>query len=465
MFPGNRLKVLPSLGLGKMCINFSRYSNFGGSTLPGRLAASLSPDILSILASQLKEGCILITGTNGKTTTAYLLAKILSQAGKKIIHNRSGANLISGVTTSFIAESTWSGKINADLGVIEVDEASMPAVASRLRVKAAIVTNLFPDQLDRFGELKHILKIIAQGLNKIDGDGFLLLNADDPLVSSIKKNVRTIYYGIDRLKGASITADQTDIKTCYRCGKKYDYAHIHYAHLGIYRCPGCGIRRPSPQYSIVSHFKKPAQSAAVAIKTPTGVFQFSLKARGFYNIYNALAAISCALILGVREEVIKASLRQFTACFGRMETFAIENKMVELALIKNPVGANEVLRTIVEEDGEITLMLAVNDKYADGTDVSWLWDVDFEMLAHQDNKIKNIFCSGNRGEEISLRLKYAGIDTRKIKYEEDLNIIFRESLSNTPDGGKLPILLTYTAMLELRKIINKMGYGKKFWEE
>ncbi len=433
--------------------------------MPGRLASSLSPHILSILASQLKEGCILITGTNGKTTTAYLLASILSRAGKKIIHNRSGANLISGVTTPFIAESSWSGKINADLGVIEVDEASMPAVASRLRVKAALVTNLFPDQLDRFGELEHTLELIAQGLDEVDREGFILLNADDPLVSSIRKDVRIIYYGIDGLKGASKIKGQTDIKTCYRCGKKYDYLHIHFAHLGLYQCPGCGVRRPLPHYSIVSHYKKPGKSTEIAIKTPGRLFHVSLKTPGFYNLYNALAAISCALTLGVREDVIKTSLRQFTASFGRMETLSVGEKIVEIILIKNPVGANEVLRTLVEEDGEITLMMAINDKYADGTDVSWLWDVDFEMLAHQDNKIKNIFCSGNRGEEISLRLKYAGIDTRKIKYEEDLNIIFRESLSNTPDGGKLPILLTYTAMLELRKIINKMGYGKKFWEE
>ncbi len=466
--PGKRLKVLPGLYLGKMCINLSRYTNFGGSTLPGRLAAGISPQLLPILAAQLKEGCILITGTNGKTTTAHLLAHILSQAGKKVIHNRSGANLLPGVTTSFIAESSWLGKIKADLGIIEVDEVSMPAVASQLKVKAALVTNLFPDQLDRFGEPKQILKLIIKGLQGIQGeDGFLLLNADDPLVSSIiKEDLQTIYYGIDDTKDVLQGISQaTDLKTCTRCGKKLTYLHTHFAHLGLYHCIGCGVKRPLPQYSIVSHHKKPAQGTAVAIKTPTGIFYVKLNTPGFYNLYNFLAAISCALALGVEEGVINSSLHHFTSCFGRMETLLIEKRFVELILIKNPVGANEVLRTLAEAGREMTLMIAINDQYADGLDVSWLWDVDFEKLVSLENKITGIFCSGTRRKEISLRLKYAGIDTAIIKGEERLSKTFRDSLNSTPAGGKLQVLVTYTAMLELRKAINTMGYGKKFWEE
>ena len=278
MFMGDRLKVLPGLCLGKMYISLSKFTHFGGSTLPGRLALGLSPRVLSMLASQLKEGCILITGTNGKTTTAHLLAGILSRAGKKIIHNGSGANLISGVTTAFVAESSHLGKINADLGVIEVDEASMPAVASRLNVKAALVTNLFPDQLDRFGELEHTLELISRGLDGVKKEGFLLLNADDPLIASIKKETRTIYYGLENFKKSIKVKEQAGSKICYHCGKKYDYLHVHFAHLGLYQCPGCGARRPLPHYSIVSCHKKNENTVA-NIKTPTGHFPFPLKFR------------------------------------------------------------------------------------------------------------------------------------------------------------------------------------------
>lgn len=450
----DRLKALPGLSLGKMYLYFRRFSRFGGSTLPGRLALGLSPCILAVLASQLKEGCILVTGTNGKTTTAHLLASILSQAGKKVIHNRSGANLISGVTTSFVAESSWLGKVNADFGVIEVDEAAMPAVASRLKVKAVIVTNIFPDQLDRFGGPGHTLDLISRGLNAIAREGFILLNADDPLVSSISKTVPAFYYGIDALTEMSETKGQTDVKaTCRRCGEKLEYLHVHYAHLGLYRCPGCGFRRPLPHYSITACQKKSEKSAVLDIKTPGSLLPVSLNIPGFYNLYNALAAVACALRFGIGEAQIKETLRGFAASFGRMEKLSVGGKTVELALIKNSAGANEILRTLADADDEITLMFAINDRYADGTDVSWLWDVDFEILSFWGGKIAKIFCSGSRGEEMSLRLKYAGVDTGMIKYEANLEKTFQEGLHCTPAGGKLQILLTYTAMQELQKIM------------
>lgn len=465
MFINDYMKVIPGLFVGKFCITFSRYFNFGGSTLPGKLASCISPHLLSILASQLKEGSILITGTNGKTTTAYLLAGILSRAGKKVIHNRTGANLIFGVTTPFIAESTYVGKIKADVGVLEVDEASMPAVASQLPVKGVIVTNLFPDQLDRFGELQYTLDLIARGIDSLDKNSFILLNADDPLVSSLKKDVRTIYYGIDDVKGASgLNGHASDIKMCYRCGNKYEYIHTHFAHLGIYKCPGCGLSRPRPQYSIISRFNKPNNNTEVAIKIPGSLFRIPVKIPGFYNLYNVLAAVSCALELGVKKNVIKSSLQDFTAAFGRMELLDIGGKKIYLILIKNPTGANEVLRTLMEEDIETSLIFAINDRYADGTDVSWLWDADFELLADPHNKIRFIFCSGTRGEDMAVRLKYAGIDTKLIKYEKDMRKAFIEGLNQTPKGGVLQLMLTYTALLELRKIINEMGYGSKFWE-
>ncbi len=469
MLLNDYMKVIPGLFVGKLCITFCRYFNFGGSTLPGKLASSISPRILSVLSSQPRGGNILITGTNGKTTTAYLLAAILSRAGKTIIHNRTGANLIQGVTTSFIAGSTYAGKIRADLGVLEVDEASMPAVASRLPVRGVIITNLFPDQLDRFGELQCTLDLISRGIDSLGKKSFLLLNADDPLVSSIKKDLRIIYYGIDDVKKAPGFNDHasdhaSNVKICYRCGKKYEYIHTHYSHLGIYRCPGCGLSRPRPQYSIISRFIKPDQSAAAAIKIPGGLFRVPVKIPGFYNLYNVLAAVACALELGIKKDVIRSSLQDFTAAFGRMEMLHIEGKIIYLALIKNPTGANEVLRALVSEGAGASLLFAINDGYADGTDISWLWDVNFEVLADPQNKIRFIFCSGSRGEDMAVRLKYTGLDTKLIKHEKDLGKAFKEGLNQTPSGGVLQLMLTYTALLELRKIINEMGYGNKFWE-
>ncbi len=464
----HRFRLLLALWLGKIAFWLSRLAGRGGSSLPGRVARLVYPGILTALAYQTDRGNVVITGTNGKTTTANMVAGILRVAGWRYTHNRTGANLVNGLTSAFLESASPGGRVRSEVGLLEVDEATMPRAVVEVRPRVAVVTNFFRDQLDRYGELEHTVRLAGAALQRLGPHGVAVLNADDPLVAGLGSGLpcRTIYYGIeDSGAGRGEAFQAADAKFCISCGRPYIYEVYYCAHLGRYRCPHCSRRRPDPQ--VYAHRVGAAgmEGTWLEVSTPAGFVDFLLPVPGLYNVYNALAAISCAVALGLDLRRVREGLASYSSAFGRMEALEVNGRRVRLVLVKNPAGFNEVLRTVLREKGPKYLMLAINDRYADGTDISWLWDVDFELLGQGSEA--SVFCmaSGLRGEDMWLRLKYAGLPPSRLHLESNLREALSRSLERVPPGETLYVLPTYTAMLELREILHRLGYTRKYWED
>ncbi|MCR4398297.1 MAG: Mur ligase family protein [Firmicutes bacterium] len=438
----------------------------GGSTLPGRVALLLDPRILSKLAARVRLGNLVVTGTNGKTTTSRMIGAVARKAGLRVVSNRSGANLIYGVASSYIQASDLLGRPDADVGIIEVDEATVPTATRELNAHGAVATNFFRDQLDRFGELLSTVLLVKKGFLAMPPGSFAVLNCDDPLVSNLGRDYAgpILYYGVeDRSLFASGRAQTADITNCLDCGAALEYDGVFYAHLGLYRCSACGLSRRTPDVALLSYTSRPPGSRLV-VGTPRGELRIDLPVPGAYNAYNALAAISCCLGMGLSPEDIVAGLESYGGSFGRMESLRVGDRTVLIALVKNPAGFNEVIRTVIEGPEAKNLVICINDNYADGTDVSWLWDVDFERLA-APGLVEWVIASGLRAEDMALRLKYAGLDPVLVTIENDLRKALELGLSRLPPGGTLYVLPTYTAMLGIRRVIHDMGYARMFWED
>ncbi|MFZ5435453.1 MAG: MurT ligase domain-containing protein [Bacillota bacterium] len=452
-----RLLFFAALYLSKILIRVLRLTGRGGSTLPGRIARRVYPGILRELAAQPRAVAV-VTGTNGKTTTSTILARILRETGRSVAHNSSGANLLSGVTTSLVSFSDLKGRITADVAVLEVDEATVPLVLEEVPAKVVLVTNFFRDQLDRYGELEHSVSAVRRGLLRLGPDAKAVLNADDPIVASLGDGLsaETVYYGIDdpRLLHRE-TSHASDVKNCGGCGAPLEYDGYFYAHLGWYRCERCASRRPSPHLAAENVELRGGEGTTFSVKGNPG----RMTLPGLYNLYNAMAALGAAVTLGATMEAALAAVESFESAFGRMERLSVEGRKVFMALAKNPTGFNQVLSTLFREGANAPyLMIAINDRIADGRDVSWLWDVDFEVLA--DKQIQFVVVSGLRAYDMAVRLKYAGVCAQKISVEPGLPAAFTQAIASTPEGETLTVLPTYTAMLELRQYLVRKGYAR-----
>jgi UDP-N-acetylmuramyl tripeptide synthase len=461
------LRLLMGVWTGKGVVTATRLLGRGGTTLPGTVARKIAPEILRALAAQPRHGVIAVTGTNGKTTTAKMLSAMFEAAGMSVTHNRAGANLISGLTTAFLQSAAWNGRVQGNVGLMEIDEATMPQGCKEIRPRAAVVTNFFRDQLDRYGELEHTVNFVGRGLEQLAPGARAALNADDPLCASLgrRTGVTPLYYGIeDRSVGSKEMNQTADAKHCVVCGTAYEYEVFYYAHLGVYRCPACGHQRPRPDVYVDRIWDVDARGSSLHVVTPAGDFEARLQIPGLYNIYNALAAVAGALAMGVPPAAIKTGLERTTSQFGRMERIPMRDRDVFMALVKNPVGFNSVIQTVMQSGTRKNLVICINDLYADGTDISWLWDVDFEALAAHEDEVNFVICSGLRAEDMAVRLKYAGMNPAKLIVEKDLAKALDQGLSFIQPGEILYILPTYTAMLQMREVIQKQGYAKKFWE-
>ena len=471
-----RLRAWFALWAGKVAIAALRFSGRGASTLPGRLALRLDPTLIGALARRLRRGSAVVTGTNGKTTTATMLAAGAASAGRRIAHNRTGANLASGVATALIAATGWAGGAR-DQAVAEVDEASMPAVCRAMRPRVAVVTNFFRDQLDRYGELQTAVALVRRGLAAMPAGGVAVLNADDPLVAALGDSEATahlthLYFGVETDLPDDPGEAPSDAAHCPRCGRPFRYEARHYAHLGRYACEGCGLRRPTPEVALVSLEERWGERDSAArgapawhlgLRTPAGPLEFDLASGGLYNVYNALAAAAGALAMGVAPEPLSNALSAFRSSFGRMEAVPVAGRTALLALVKNPVGLSEVLRTLARDpDPNKGVLIAINDRYADGRDVSWLWDADVERLAGVPLSV--VVASGARAEDMALRLKYAGVSTDLVTLVPDLEAALQRGIEAVPPGSTLYVLPTYTAMLALRDRISRRGLARQFWQ-
>lgn len=459
------MRLSIALAAGKIAGLASRQLKIGGgTTLPGVIAERLDAQAFSKLAANLPRGTILVTGTNGKTTTSRLLATILNQAGWKTVHNRSGANLISGLTTALLGQSDLGGRPRAQWGLFEVDEAVMPSLVGAIQPKVVIITNLFRDQLDRYGEIDYIAGRWRQSLQELPASSTVVLNVDDPTVASLGLGLKAqvIGYGVIAPSDRASQLDHVaDSKNCPVCGAALRYSSVQYAHLGNYACPLGDFQRPSPDLTLTSITHHGVDATEIGVTGPFGVRQWQISLPGLYNSYNVLAAVAGAVAVGAPLPAIDAAITGFRAAFGRLERIRVANRTLFVALVKNPVGFTEVIRTILAEPGERDLAIFINDNLADGTDVSWLWDADVEGLA---NRCRRVVVGGTRAGDMAVRLKYAGVPTNRIEQVESIEEGIDRGLASIPDDGTLYALPTYTAMIELRAIAARRRYAASFWE-
>jgi UDP-N-acetylmuramyl tripeptide synthase len=433
-----------------------RLGRSGGTTAPGRLMLRLSPDALGRMSRDLGAGSVLVSATNGKTTTAAMIAAALGRDRRAVVHNRAGSNMAWGVATALLD----AGRVPGQLGLFEVDEAWLPRVAREVEPRLLLLSNLFRDQLDRYGELDLLADRWAELVAELDGRAGFVLNADDPLVADLGRERRGVtYFGLEddsqALPGLQHAADS---KHCRNCGAAYSYEAVYLGHLGRYQCPRCGRERPRPQVAATRVKLEGMSGSRVEVRTPQGELSLSLPLPGLYNVYNATGAIATALELGVPLAAAGHALEHFGGAFGRVETIPIDGRALSILLVKNPAGANEVLRTLTLEAGELDLWLALNDGIADGRDVSWIWDADFEVLA---GRVRRATCSGTRAEEMGLRLKYAGIEADAIGVDRDLGSSLDAAVRGA-ESERIYALPTYTALLDLRDILARRGLAKRW---
>jgi lipid II isoglutaminyl synthase (glutamine-hydrolysing) len=460
--------LAPKLALARAVGAVSRLRGGGASSAPGKVLMRLDPGAIGELSSRLPRGSVLVSATNGKTTTSALLAGILERAGVSLVNNQSGANMAGGIASTLLAAARPRGSIAGELGLFEVDELWLDSLAAELHPRAILLGNLFRDQLDRYGELETIADRWAAAVNRMPThparEATLVLNADDPTIADLgrEREAPVVYFGVeDDSLALPGMAHAADAKHCRRCGAPYVFDAVYLGHLGHYHCPNCGQTRPTPTVIASSVALQGVNSARFTLQTPAGAAEVALSLPGLYNVYNALAAAALATALDVGLPEIVAGLEATRAAFGRAETVHVDEREMRILLVKNPAGANEVLRTLALEPGEHDLLGVLNDRIADGRDVSWIWDADFELLA---GRIRRATCSGSRAPELALRLKYAGIDPAHIHVQPDLACALREAAMDRSDPrAPLYALPTYTAMLALRELLVARGEASSAW--
>jgi lipid II isoglutaminyl synthase (glutamine-hydrolysing) len=424
----------------------------GGTTLPGKLLWKLDPDAIELLARRLERGSVLVSATNGKTTTSAMVAEIL-RPSVRVAHNASGANLVSGVASTLLERD------GAELGLFEVDEAALPEVARRVRPRALLLGNLFRDQLDRYGELEIVAARWREAVASLP-ETRLVLNGDDPQIGNLARPGALVFGLDDPRQARPALQHAADSTHCVRCGTPYDYTAAYVGHLGDYRCPSCGHARPPLSLAARDIELNGLDGAAFTLATPAGEARVELALPGLYNVYNALAAAALAHALEIPLDGITAGLNRFAAVFGRFERIAVGDRRLLMLLIKNPAGANEAVRTLVEGAAPRVAVVALNDAIADGRDVSWIWDVDFEPLLAG---LESLVATGTRAAELALRFAYGGLARERIEVVPSLEQALDRGLELTPAGGELTLLPTYTAMLALRKVVAARGHVANYW--
>lgn len=457
--------------ISKLTIFTLRLLKRGGTTLPGKVAFKLYPGILKSIAKDFE--IIMVTGTNGKTTTTRIIEEILKNNNIDYITNKSGANLLSGVTTIFIQAVSLTGKPKHKVALIESDEAAFNQVTKHLTPKAVVVTNFFRDQLDRYGELYSTLNAVKSGLERIGDSTTIILNADDSMCASLGKDTLkpVIYYGVSQAAYQGSSEDiNSDAMFCIFCKNKYNYTNHIYGHLGGFQCTNCGYSRPAADLECTAIEEAGSSYTTIRWKCTPALLKEDtelttrINLPGLYNVYNAMAAAACGLALNYSVDTVMRALQSFESGFGRMESISVQDKTIKLILVKNPTGFNQVLNFLALDTNALNVAFLINDNLADGTDISWLWDVDFEQLNKIEDKIDGLITSGVRGEDMAVRLKYSGLDTHKIRIIKDYHMLIDEGLKKTPSGGCFYILPTYTAMLDIRCILKKKFNLKEFWK-
>ena len=447
------IKSFFSIILSKVIIKLSRTLFKGGSNFPGKVALKLDKDILKTICTDYK--IILVTGTNGKTTTTSMIYNMLKDSEKYVITNNTGANMLPGIVSCFVENFSFSKCSETKYAVIECDEANVPLFTEYITPEVITITNLFRDQLDRYGEVYTTLKKILQGVEKVPLSN-LVLNGDESLLGELGLPNRTIYYGFNYSLDNNKTIDiNADAKFCKKCKSPYKYNYLTYNHLGDFYCESCGYKRPELDYAIDEVKEQTPEGSLVTINGN----ECYINQPGTYNIYNALCAYSVSKVCGIEDSVIFNSLKNQQSSFGRQEHINIEGKEVKIILVKNPAGYDQAINTISLDKSTFDLATLLNDNYADGRDVSWIWDVNFEKLSSLD--IDKTMVAGIRVYDMAVRLKVAGLPSDKFVICEGHEKLLEEI--KVCNNNTVYILATYTAMINFRKFLNSKGYIKKLW--
>lgn len=455
----NNTKRIISICTAKLAIFFGKLLGKKGSSTPGSIAMKIYGGVLSDLAKQVKKETIFICGTNGKTTTSNLLYSLIKSSGKNVICNNVGANMLPGVACAYVNGASLTGKINADYAVIECDEASLRHIVKHVKPDKIIITNLFRDQLDRYGEIDITIKLLSEAFDYLKNDFELILNADDPLSAYFGTKYKAVYYGISEESNLK-TNEIKEGRFCLCCGNELTYNYYHYSQLGNYFCKNCGFKRPDPDYSAVNIDLDGGMKFDIDFKGRS--IHLDLNYKGFYNIYNVLAAFGAYESLNLNLGIITDVFNAYKPQIGRMETFTINGKQVVFNLSKNPAGFNQAIATLIDDKSEKDVFIVINDNAQDGKDISWIWDVDFELL--KDANINLLYAGGIRKNDLALRLKYGGFT--------DINILdnTKENLKKIFYASKRTcyVLVNYTALfstqtnlLELSKEDNESDADKK----
>ncbi|MGI9621961.1 MAG: MurT ligase domain-containing protein [Acidimicrobiales bacterium] len=436
-----------------------RLGRGGGTTLPGVVLLKLRPHAAAELSRSLVDGSLLISATNGKTTTARLICSAADDAGMKTVANPAGSNLLRGITTALL-----NADRDAELGIFEVDEAALPAVVDQLKPRTIVLMNLFRDQLDRYGELETLVQLWHRTVTALPDSTRLVLNADDPAVAYLGDGrPNTTYFGLDDTAVArDVQGHAADSDHCPRCDHQLDYSMIGMGHLGHWSCPNCGLARPRPAYRVSRVKLDGAVGFEADLEGPETKTTVRMSLPGLHNAYNAVAAVAAAEAIGVSTDVLATSLENTPPAFGRGETIHLQGRQLLLLLAKNPTGVNENIRTILNEPGDLNTMILLNDRTADGQDISWIWDVDFEDFF---DHTPSIVAGGDRAHDLALRLEYGGYPRDRIIIEREVSGALDAALQATPAGATLYVLPTYTAMLDLRQELGRRGAAQPFWED
>ena len=438
----------------------------GATALPGLVTLQLDPDFIATVTRTLPHGVVLISGTNGKTTTARMVSDIVRAAGWVPIHNRSGSNLERGIAGALLADATWRAEPRGDVGLFEVDEASLPRVLGRIKPRVLLVTNFFRDQLDRYFEIDQLARRVGDAIATLDPATILLLNADDPLVAMLGERHRgtVLYFGVDDpAVGGHVPQAISDATRCPRCRAPLSYERVILAHEGEWSCGSCGLRRPSRDIAAISvRLEESASELRLRLPATNAFDSIRVPLPGLYNAYNALASLAASRALDIALPTATRAIAGFRPAFGRLEQLTVDGRNVRLVLVKNPAGFNAAIGALLETGREPRILAALNDRDADGRDVSWIWDADFESLAP---RIEHVVATGIRSRDLTNRLKYAGVPRERIEaVDETANAIDR-AIGSTPLGGELIVLATYTAMLAIRAEFARRGYAAPFWED
>ena len=448
-----KIQSLLSILVSKFVMTLSKSIFQGGTNFPGKIALKLDKNILKTIANNYEV--ILITGTNGKTTTTSMIYSIVKDSKRPVITNNTGANMYTGIVACFISNYSFKKSTEKKIAVIEVDEANLKFVTQYITPKVITITNLFRDQMDRYGEVYTTLKKILVGIEKVP-ESTLVLNGDESLFGNLNLTNDVIYYGFGtKVNENKIVDINADAKFCTICKSPYSYNFITYNHLGDFYCPGCGYKRPELTYFVDKVIDLNTSGSSVSINDK----EYYINQPGTYNIYNALCAYSVAKVLETSDSVIEHSLKTVASSFGRQETLNIDGTEVKIILVKNPAGYDEAVNTINLDKRTINLSLMLNDNYADGKDVSWIWDVNFERLTSLD--VNKVMISGIRLYDMAIRLKVAGFSSDSFLLCTDEETLLKEIKSC--NGEIVYVLATYTAMINLRKFLHTKGYINKIW--